>query len=404
MTNIAVLGYGVVGSGIAEVLNKNQADIEMRSGDSISVKYILDIRTFPGDANEHKITNDFEKILNDPEVTIICEAIGGLSPAYDFSKRALQKGKSVISSNKELVAAHGAELLRLAREHGCSYLFEAAVGGGIPIIRPLVSSLTAEKIESIMGILNGTTNYILSKMEKDATTYAESLAQAQQLGYAEADPKADVEGDDACRKLAILAAQMTGRRVRCENIPSEGITQITATDFTYALAQGMTIKLLAMASLDENGRLGAIVAPFLLDSSHPLYNVSDVYNAILVLSDNLEYSMYYGRGAGKLPTASAIISDVVDCVRGGGQSTLCFWDDTDMEMAPADQAVWCYLVRMPSRKNNIRAALDVFPDHRPMVAAKADEYVFSVGPLSEAAFESGVATLPDGIKSRIRIL
>ena len=404
MTNIAVLGYGIVGSGIVEILTKNRADIDMRSGDSINVKYILDIRAFPGDANAHKITDDFEKIINDPEINIICEAIGGLSPAYDFSKRALLMGKSVITSNKELVAAHGAELLRLARENKCSYLFEAAVGGGIPIIRPLVSSLTAENIERIMGILNGTTNYILSKMEKDGATYTESLAQAQQLGYAESDPKADVEGDDTCRKLAILASQMTGRRVKYENIPTEGITRISAADFDYAKALGMTIKLLAMAELDENGQLGAIVAPFLLDSSQPLYNVSDVYNAILVLSDNLEYSMYYGRGAGKLPTASAIISDVVDCVRSGGQSTLCFWDDTDMDIAPPGRTQRRFFVRMANSEANSRATATLFPGHRPLAVINADEYAFLVEPMSEAAFEDSVAKLPDGIISRIRIV
>ena len=238
MIQVAVLGYGTVGSGVVEVIEKNKAEINKKSGEELNIRYILDLRDFPGDPYEDKVVHDVELILNDPEVQIICETMGGLKPAYDFTRRALLAGKSVCTSNKELVAVHGPELIQIAHENKCNYLFEASVGGGIPIIRPLNYSLTAEKIDAITGILNGTTNYILSKMEKEGADFADVLKEAQEKGYAERNPEADVEGYDACRKIAILSSLMSGKNVKYEDIYTEGITKITSTDFTYAHAMG----------------------------------------------------------------------------------------------------------------------------------------------------------------------
>ncbi len=269
MIQVAVMGYGTVGSGVVEVIEKNKEEINKKSGEDINIKYILDLRDFPGDPYADKVVHDVEMILNDPEIKIICETMGGLKPAYDFTKRALKSGISVCTSNKELVAAHGPELIRIAHENKCNYLFEASVGGGIPIIRPLNYSLTAEKIDGITGILNGTTNYILSKMEKEGADFEDVLKEAQEKGYAERNPEADVEGYDACRKIAILSSLMCGKNVKYEDIYTEGITKITATDFVYAHAMGKTIKLLAQ-SKEVDGCFYAMVAPFMISKSHPL--------------------------------------------------------------------------------------------------------------------------------------
>ena len=318
MIHVAVLGYGTVGSGVVEVIETNKEAIDKRAAAKLNIKYILDLRDFPGDPYEDKVVHDFNIIMNDPEVTVICETMGGLHPAYEFSRQALLAGKSVCTSNKELVANHGPELIRIARENHCNYLFEASVGGGIPIIRPLNYSLTAEKIDSITGILNGTTNYILTKMDKEGADFEEVLKEAQEKGYAERNPEADVEGYDACRKIAILSSLMCGKNVNYEEIYTEGITKITAADFLYAKQMDKSIKLLAMSRDREDGFF-AMVAPFMISRSHPLYSVSGVFNAIYVHGNMLGDSMYYGRGAGKLPTASAVVSDVVDCARHQGQ-------------------------------------------------------------------------------------
>ena len=246
MINIAVLGYGTVGSGVVEVIEKNKEMVNKKSAQELNIKYILDLRDFPGDPYEEKVVHDFNLILSDDSVSIVCETMGGVGAAYQFTKQALEKGKSVCTSNKELVARHGPELLAIARDHSCNYLFEASVGGGIPIIRPLNYSLTAEKIEAITGILNGTTNYILSKMEKEGAGFEEVLKEAQENGYAERNPEADVEGYDACRKIAILSSLMMGRNVDSEKVYTEGITNITAADFAYAAAAGRSIKLLPL--------------------------------------------------------------------------------------------------------------------------------------------------------------
>lgn len=347
MIKIAVLGYGTVGSGVVEVIEKNKDMVNKKAGEELSIKYILDLRDFPGDPYENKVVHDYQTIVNDPEIQIICETMGGTGAAYEFTKQALQVGKSVCTSNKELVAAHGPELLTMAKEHKCNYLFEASVGGGIPIIRPLNYSLTAEKIESITGILNGTTNYILSKMEKEGADFDAVLKRAQEKGYAERNPEADVEGYDACRKIAILSSLMLGENVDYRKVYTEGITRITATDFAYAKEMDMSIKLLAM-SKEVGDETLAMVAPFMISAEHPLHMVNGVFNAVFVHGNMLGDSMYYGKGAGKLPTASAVVSDVIDCARHIGKVIMCFWDATDAKLMNVEEAENKFFFRVKS--------------------------------------------------------
>ena len=335
MIKIAVLGYGTVGSGVVEVIAKNQDMVSKKAGEELEVKYILDLRDFPEDPYGDRVIHDFGTILADSEVKIICETMGGVGAAYEFTKQALSAGKSVCTSNKELVAAHGPELLALAKATNCNYLFEASVGGGIPIIRPLNYSLTAERIEAVTGILNGTTNYILSKMEHEGAQYDAVLKAAQEKGYAERNPEADVEGHDACRKIAILSSLMAGKNVDAKKIYTEGITKIEPRDFDYARQMGMSIKLLAL-SKEVGDKTLAMVSPFLIDEEHPLHMVNGVFNAILVRGNMLGDSMYYGRGAGKLPTASAVVSDVIDCARHIGKVLMCFWDAEDADLLSID--------------------------------------------------------------------
>ena len=398
MIQVAVLGYGTVGSGVVEVIEKNKAEINKKSGEALNIKYILDLRDFPGDPYENKVVHDVNVIMDDPEVKIICETMGGLKPAYDFTKRALMSGKSVCTSNKELVAAHGPELIRIAHENKCNYLFEASVGGGIPIIRPLNYSLTAEKIDAITGILNGTTNYILSKMEKEGADFAEVLKEAQEKGYAERNPEADVEGYDACRKIAILSSLMCGKNVKYEDIYTEGITKITATDFVYAHAMGKTIKLLAQ-SKEADGKFYAMVAPFLIDRDHPLYMVNDVFNAVCVHGNMLGDSMYYGKGAGKLPTASAVVSDVVDCARHLGKVIMCFWDDTDVTLTGIEEAKRSFFVRVSDDKE--KEAIAAFESIRVVEADVPGEFAFVTDVMTEKEFNEKAEKI--GIISRIRI-
>lgn len=398
MIQVAVLGYGTVGSGVVEVIEKNKAEINKKSGEELNIKYILDLRDFPGDPYEDKVVHDVNVIMDDPEVRIICETMGGLKPAYDFTKRALMSGKSVCTSNKELVAAHGPELIRIAHENKCNYLFEASVGGGIPIIRPLNYSLTAEKIDAITGILNGTTNYILSKMEKEGADFAEVLKEAQEKGYAERNPEADVEGYDACRKIAILSSLMCGKNVKYEDIYTEGITKITATDFVYAHAMGKTIKLLAQ-SKEVDGKFYAMVAPFLIGRDHPLYMVNDVFNAVCVHGNMLGDSMYYGKGAGKLPTASAVVSDVVDCARHLGKVIMCFWDDTDVTLTGIEEAKRSFFVRVSDDKE--KEAIAAFESIRVVEADVPGEFAFVTDVMTEKEFNERAEKI--GIISRIRI-
>ena len=400
MIQIAVLGYGTVGSGVVEVIETNKADINKKAGENLSVKYILDLRDFPGDPYADKVVHDYNIILNDPEVAVICETMGGTKPAYDFTKQALLLGKSVCTSNKELVAAHGPELIKIARENHCNYLFEASVGGGIPIIRPLNYSLTAEKIDGITGILNGTTNYILTKMDKEGADFEDVLKEAQDKGYAERNPEADVEGYDACRKIAILSSLMSGRNVRYEEIYTEGITKITAADFKYAKQMGKSIKLLAMSRDTEKGFF-AMVAPFMISKEHPLYSVNGVFNAVYVHGNMLGDSMYYGRGAGKLPTASAVVSDVVDCARHQGQTIMCFWDEENVNVAESSSAERKFFVRV--RADQRESAMAAFGSLAEVNVGMTEEFAFMTQVMSEKEFSEKIEKA-GGYLNRIRIM
>ena len=401
MVKIAVFGYGTVGSGVVEVLTKNSDMVAKKAGTPIEVKYVLDLRDFPGDPIQEKVVHDVNVILEDPEISIICETMGGNEPAYTFSKKALLSGKSVCTSNKELVANHGPELLKLAEENHCNYLFEASVGGGIPIIRPINYSLTAEKIDAITGILNGTTNYILTKMDKAGADFAEVLKEAQEKGYAERNPEADVEGYDACRKIAILSSLMCGKNVKYEDIYTEGITKITATDFAYAAKLDKSIKLLAMSRDFGDKGYFAMVSPCMISRENPLYNVNDVFNAIFVHSNMLGDSMYYGRGAGKLPTASAVVSDVIDCARHLGRTVMCFWDAEDVKLVSKDEVERSFFVRAKAGTEEQVAKL--FDDPKLLHVDGADqEFGFVTPVMTEKEFEEKTAQM-DGFITRIRI-
>ena len=400
MIHVAVLGYGTVGSGVAEVIETNKEAIDKRSAANLNIKYILDLRDFPGDPYENKVVHEYDIILNDPEVAIICETMGGLHPAYEFSKQALLAGKSVCTSNKELVASHGPELIRIARENHCNYLFEASVGGGIPIIRPLNYSLTAEKIDSITGILNGTTNYILTKMDKEGADFEEVLKEAQDKGYAERNPEADVEGYDACRKIAILSSLMCGKNVGYEEIYTEGITKISSRDFLYAKQMDKSIKLLAMSRDREDGFF-AMVAPFLIPRSHPLYSVNGVFNAVYVHGNMLGDSMYYGRGAGKLPTASAVVSDVVDCARHLGKTVMCFWENEDVRVADIETDQGKYFVRVDSGRRE--AVMEAFGALAEISVGISEEFAFITQVMTEREFNEKIKKA-GGCINRIRML
>ena len=400
MIQIAVLGYGTVGSGVVEVIETNKTDINKKAAEVLAVKYILDLRDFPGDPYESKVVHDYNMILNDPEVKIICETMGGTKPAYEFTKQALLLGKSVCTSNKELVAAHGPELIKIAKENHCNYLFEASVGGGIPIIRQLNYSLTAEHIDSITGILNGTTNYILTKMDREGADFEDVLKEAQEKGYAERNPEADVEGYDACRKIAILSSLMSGKNVSYEDIYTEGITKISSADFKYAKQMNKSIKLLALSRDTQDGFF-AMVAPFLISREHPLYSVNDVFNAVYVHGNMLGDSMYYGRGAGKLPTASAVVSDVVDCARHQGKTIMCFWDEEKVEVADVTSARRKFFVRISADKRE--AAMAAFDAMAEVNVGLMKEFGFMTHEMTEKEFNEKIEQI-GGCINRIRIM
>jgi Homoserine dehydrogenase len=312
MINIALLGFGVIGSGTAAVIDRNRTLIEKRLGDSVRIKYILDLRDFPGSPYADRVVHDFDIILGDSEISVVAEMMGGIRPAADFTEAALRAEKSVVTSNKAVVAACGDRLLALAREKKVRYLFEASVGGGIPVIRPMVNDLAANRILSVRGILNGTTNYILTKMTDEGVGYAEALSEAQRLGYAEKDPTADVEGFDTARKILILSAVAWGKLAPLEAVRTRGISDITADDIRSAAAEGYRIKLVAEASIDAEGRLSMSVCPRKVGPSSLLFSVNGVFNAVEVTGNMTGRTVFYGQGAGSLPTASAVVSDIID--------------------------------------------------------------------------------------------
>lgn len=328
MINIAIMGHGVVGSGVAEVLIRNCELIANNAGNEMNIKHILDLREFNGLSYSDKFTKNFEDIINDEEVSIVAEVMGGTNPAYDYVKRCLQKGKSVVTSNKELVAAKGAELLKIARENGVNFLFEASVGGGIPVLRPMAQCLAANKITEIFGILNGTTNFILTKMIHDNLTFADALALAQEKGYAEKNPDADILGHDACRKICILASLGFGKHVYPDQVFTKGITEITLDDIDYADKMGYVIKLIGHAQRLENNKIAATVYPALVNKENMLAGVTDVYNAVIVRGNMVDDVMFYGQGAGKLPTASAVVADIIDCAKHLNSKKYLFWEDS----------------------------------------------------------------------------
>lgn len=345
MAVIAVLGYGTVGSGVVEVMKTNKERIESKAGQPIDIKYVLDLRDFPGDPVQDIITHNYDDILNDPEVEVVVEVMGGTNPAYTFVKSALQSGKSVCTSNKELVAAHGAELMRVAKENNVNFLYEASVGGGIPIIRPINRSMTSDKIEEITGILNGTTNYMLTKMTEEDLEYNDVLSDAQAKGYAERNPDADVEGYDACRKIAILASLVTEKTVWYDDIYTEGITNISKADIEYVKKMGGVVKLLAKAKFDGDN-VWAMVAPTIVMPGNPLSMVNDVFNAILLKGNMLGDVMFYGRGAGKLPTASAVVSDIVEAVKHKNINLGIGWSEDKQELIDIDNVAVKKFVRV----------------------------------------------------------
>lgn len=395
MIKIAVLGYGTVGSGVAEVIWTNQELINKRVGEELEIKYILDLREFPGTPAEHLIVHDFEQIVNDEEVKIVVEVMGGIEPAYTFVKKSLLAGKSVVTSNKALVAKHGAELLAIAKGSNINFLYEASVGGGIPIIRPLTTSLTGDVIEEITGILNGTTNYMMSKMYHENADYDAVLKEAQAMGYAERDPSADVEGHDACRKIAILSSIISGKLVDFEDIYTEGITNISQTDIQYAKALEMKIKLLASCTRDGD-KLCAIVAPHLVSPEHPLYNIEDVFNSIFVKGNMLGDSMFYGSGAGKLPTASAVVGDIVDAAKNPNRSVMATWDEEKLELEDKADTTKKYFVRIKGAVADLKAQLEAAfgPITVVTLGDKNDEFGFVTEEMSEGAYEAQAAKFP----------
>lgn len=327
MVQVAVMGHGVVGSGVVEVLMKHAESIAKRAKEEIHVRKILDLRDFPDSPYADRFTKSFDDILNDPEIRVVAEVMGGLHPAYEYTKQCLEAGKSVVTSNKELVAMKGAELLAIAQKKNVNYLFEASVGGGIPIIRPISQCLAANDVQAIAGILNGTTNFILTKMIREQMTFSDALALAQKLGYAERNPAADIEGHDACRKICILASLAFGHHVYPDQVHTEGITQITLADVDYAESWGGVIKLIGQVKMMENGKVQMIVCPMFVSRDSQLANVDDVFNGIMVRGDATGDVVFYGKGAGKLPTASAVVADIIDCVKHFKARKYLFWDE-----------------------------------------------------------------------------
>jgi len=394
---IAIMGYGTIGSGVAEVLEVNKDLITDRAGEPVEVKYILDLRDFPGDPNEDKIVHDYKTIVEDEEVGIVVEAMGGVEPAYTFVKEMLLAGKQVATSNKNLVAEKGAELIAIAREKDLNFMFGASVGGGIPIIRPLNKCLTADEIEEITGILNGTTNYMLTRMANEGISFEDVLKDAQKKGYAEADPTADVEGYDPCRKIAILTSLVCGRQVDYNDIYTEGITNISTEDFAYASKMERSIKLLA-SSKSVNGSYRCMVAPFMLDKEHPLCNVNDVFNGVFVHGNMLGDAMFYGSGAGKLPTASAVVADVVDMVKHTHVNIYVEWEPEKVELIDYKKSVNVFFVRTASDKSLVES---VFGQVEFIEGVVAGEKGFVTEAMTEAEFAEKAEKI--AVINRIRL-
>lgn len=402
MINVAVLGYGTVGSGVVEVINTNHESINKRAGQEINVKYVLDLRDFPGDPVEKILVHDYEQIVNDPEVDIVVEVMGGVEPAYTFVKKALLAGKNVCTSNKALVADKGRELMDIAREKNINFLFEASCGGGIPIIRVINSSLTGDEIDEVTGILNGTTNYMLYKMSTEGCEFDNVLKEAQQKGYAEADPTADVEGYDACRKIAILSSLAYSEYFDYKDIYTEGITKITPEDMEYAAKLGRTIKLLGTSRRNADGTCYAMVAPFLIGRDSPLYSVNDVFNAVFVHGNMLGDAMFYGSGAGKLPTASAVVGDIVDAAKHLHTNIFTNWNSTPAKLRPLDQVSGRFFVRV--KKEVAEEAKEVFENAEMICLDQLpEECAFITTDMTQGEFCAKAEKLGDKVLAKIRV-
>ncbi|MDD6484392.1 MAG: homoserine dehydrogenase [Clostridiales bacterium] len=380
MAKVAIMGYGTVGSGVYEIIAQNSEKLcKNTNGTAVEVKYILDIRDFDDHPHKELFTKDFNDILNDPQVSVVAEVMGGLHPAYEFTKSLLEAGKSVVTSNKELVATYGTELLDTAVKNHVNYMFEASVGGGIPVIRPLHQDLTANHITKIAGILNGTTNYILNEMINNGSTFEDALKDAQEKGYAERNPAADIEGHDACRKIAILASLASGYEVDYSGIETEGIVNITLDDVKCADKFGGRIKLIGYAEFLENGRIYSLVSPMFIPDECPLAGVNDVFNAIMVTGDCVGDLMFYGAGAGKLPTASAVVADVVDCVKHEKSPKKILWVKPQKElMADENDKQFAYFVRACDSEENIKK---IFADAKIKPGAADGEMMFITKPM-----------------------
>ena len=402
MVNVAILGFGTVGSGVAEVIHKNGSHISEKVANQVAVKYILDIRDFPDSVFADKIIHDFSIIENDPEVDVVVETIGGATIALDYTRRALNAGKSVVTSNKELVATHGYELLQLAKEHNVSYLFEASVGGGIPIIRPISQCLAANELTEIAGILNGTTNYILTRMIRAGLPFEDALKEAQDNGYAERDPSADIEGADACRKICILAALSFGQHVYPDQVPTEGIRNVTLEDVAYADSCGYKIKLLGRCIRQPEGKVCAFVAPHLVPASDPLSGVEDVFNAIAVTGNAIGDVMFYGRGAGKLPTASAVVADVIDIAKDLKRDHRNEWGPGAPDLVVSSDIVTSrWYVRAQAPVDQVRLACgDIQLLAR--AGAPAGEVAFLTAAMTEPQIKDKLQGLD--VRSRFRVL
>ncbi len=395
---IAILGFGTVGSGVFDVINMNSEIIAKRAGKPIEVKYVLDLRDFPGNPVEKVLVHDVNIILDDPEVKIIAEVMGGMEPAFEFTKKALSRGKSVCTSNKELVAAHGAELIELAAKNNCDYYFEASVGGGIPIIRSLCDSLVGDDILEIKGIVNGTTNYILTRMGEDGLDFNVALKEAQDNGYAERNPAADIDGIDAQRKAAILASLAAGAQVDCDDIPTEGITKVTAEDIAAAKGLGAKIKLLVNIRRDDE-KVSAMVAPFLVFENCQLYHVNNVFNGILVTGNATGDVLFYGKGAGKLPTAGAVAGDIIEAAKYYGLPSDTIWSKEKANMAKQGSSVGRFYVRL--NENEAMEARKLLGVTAESASSKSGEVAFITEAMSEDDFNSKIAKL--NALSKIRV-
>jgi homoserine dehydrogenase len=395
MINVAIMGYGTIGSGVFQVIKENNKVLKEEVWDDIQVKLILDHKDIEDEDCKDKQVKDFSLIENDPEINIVVETMGGLSPAYDFVKRCLLAGKHVVTSNKALVAAYGTELLKIAAKNNVNFMFEASVGGGIPVIRTMAKAFAGERIKEIKGILNGTTNFILSKMDDENESFEEALKEAQDLGYAEKNPEADVEGYDTCRKIAILSSLATGKEVNYEEIYTEGITRIEKIDFAYAKKLNSSIKLLGCSSFISD-KLYSYVCPVLVSKDDPLFMVRGVFNGIMVEGNMLGKSMLYGSGAGKLPTASAVVADIISCARHKKINIPMGWNEDKLKVEDFNESVHKYLVRVKETdENKVR---EIFGEVEIIKIPEVSEYAFLTDSLKENEFTKKANELGGVIK------